>query len=157
VKNVFAWEEKVFAPFDGVISEVVDGCEDRDSLNLIRDVIIALVLAPRQKPNDTTFFLGNHIIMQSDKGIFALFAHLRKGSIVIQKGERVRAGEVIASIGNSGNTIQPHLHFQLMEDNAPFAAHPLPFVFSSYEKKESDAWVVKEFALPDNGQVFRKI
>lgn len=157
VMNVFAWEKKVFAPFDGVIVEVVNSCDDRETLNLIRDVITALVLAPRHKPNDTTFFLGNYVIMQSDKGIYALFAHLRKGSIAVKEGERVKAGGVIAAIGNSGNTIQPHLHFQLMEDNAPSTAIPIPFVFSGYEKKEGGAWKREEFALPKNSQVFRTI
>lgn len=157
VADVFAWEKKVFAPFDGVIVEAVNSCEDREKLNIFRDVIYTLVLAPRQKPNDATFFLGNHVIMQSDKGIYALFAHLRKDSIAIQQGERVKAGEAIAAIGNSGNTIQPHLHFQLTKDSDPFTAIPLPFVFAGFDKKEGRSWKREQLALPRNGQVFRTI
>jgi murein DD-endopeptidase MepM/ murein hydrolase activator NlpD len=131
--------------------------EDRESLNLIRDAFTALVRAPRQKPNDAAFFLGNHIIMRSAQGIYALFAHLRKDSVAVRQGERVRAGDAIAAIGNSGNTIQPHLHFQLMQDNAPFTAILLAFVFSAYERQDGDAWKSQVHALPSNRQVFRAV
>ena len=157
VTNVFAWEKTVFAPFEGEIVEAENTCEDRTTLNLVRDVFTALVRAPRQKLNDAAFFLGNHIIMRSDQGVYALFAHLRKDSFAVKVGQRVRAGQAIAAVGNSGNTIQPHLHFQLMRDNAPFTAIPLPFVFSEYEKKEGDAWKNAVLSLPNNRQVFRTI
>ncbi len=104
---MFAWEKPLFAPFDGVIIETANSCNDRKSLNLIRDLFVALVVAPRQKHRDTSHFLGNHIIMQSEQGIYALFAHLRRGSVCVKQGERVTAGSAIATIGNSGNTIMP--------------------------------------------------
>ena len=64
-------------------------------------------------------------------------------------------GDPIAAIGNSGNTIQPHLHFQLMQHNAPFTANPLAFVFADYEMKDGKAWKGEALSLPNNGQVFR--
>lgn len=155
VSDVFAWEKPVFAPFEGVVVAVVNSCEDRTSLNLVKDAFTALLRAPRRKPDDTVFFLGNHIIMQSSQGFYALFAHLRQDSLTVKVGEQVRAGQTIAAIGNSGNTIQPHLHFQLMQDNAPLSAIPLPFVFSVYEKKTGNAWVREAGSLPNNRQVFR--
>ena len=157
VSQVYGWEKKVYAPFDGEIIETANTSQDRQTLNLFRDGVTALVLAPRQQPHDSAFFLGNHVIMRSDQGVHALFAHFRQGSLVVRQGNRVRAGEAIAAIGNSGNTIQPHLHFQLMQDNAPFTAMPLPFVFSGYEKKEGGVWKSEALTLPRNRQVFRTI
>lgn len=157
VTNVFAWDKEVFAPFDGVIVETVDSCEARETLNLIRDVIAALLFAPRRKSASSAVFPGNHVVMQSDKGIYALFVYLRRGNIVVKEGQRVEAGGVIAAIGNSGNTIQPHLHFQPMEESAPFTSSPFPFVFSVCEIKAGEEWKREAFTFPGNGQVFRTI
>lgn len=156
VSNVFSWGKKVFAPFDGVIIQAENFCDDRESLNLIRDVIVGLLTAPRQKKNGPKFFLGNHIIMHLDNGFYALFAHLKKGSIEVKKGERIQRGQHIASVGNSGNTIQPHLHFQLMRSNNLFSDTPIPFVFSSYEIKEGRTWKEERDGLPANRRVFRR-
>ena len=153
--NTFAWGKEIFAPFDAVIVAAENSCDDRKALNLVRDVIAGLILAKNHDMNDTNFFLGNHVIMQSDNGIYALFAHLRKGSIRVKKSEGVKTGDLIAAIGNSGNTIQPHLHFQLMKENGPFTAPPIPFVFSAYETREGRTWKKEQSSLPKNGQVFR--
>ena len=104
--------------------------------------------------NDTKFFFGNHVIMQSNYGIYALFAHLRKDSIKVKKGGKVKTGDIIAAIGNSGNTIQPHLHFQLMKENNPITSPPLPFVFSRFETKQQKTWKTRTKSLPRNRQVF---
>ena len=155
VSKVLAWEKQVLAPFNAVIVDTESACQDRKSLNFVRDVIAGLLLAKKHDMDETKFFLGNHVIMQSDSGIYALFAHLRKGSVRVNNGDRVKSGDLIAAIGNSGNTIQPHLHFQLMIENSPFTSPPIPFVFSTYETKVGKAWKQQSNSLPANGQVFR--
>jgi len=47
--------------------------------------------------------------------------------------------------------------YPTMQDNAPFMAIPLPFVFSGYEKKAGNAWIREASSLPNNRQVFRTI
>ena len=153
--NTFAWEKGVFAPFDAVIVEAEHTCDDRTTLNLVRDAIAGLILARRHDMSDKQFFLGNHVIARSDSGVYALFAHLRKDSLRVHKGARVKSGDPIAAIGNSGNTIQPHLHFQLMSENEPLTAPPLPFVFSAYETRLGNTWRQERSSLPRNSQVFR--
>ena len=148
-------DAKDLVAVDAVVIETESSCDDRVSLNLVRDVVAGLVLAKRHAVNDARFFLGNHVVMQSDAGIYALFAHLRKESIRVEKGERVGTGDWIAAVGNSGNTIQPHLHFQLMKDNSPFSSPPLRFVFASYETRQGKAWKTERTFLPKDGQVFR--
>lgn len=44
-----------------------------------------------------------------------LLAHLRRGSISVCAGDGVRLGEVVGECGNSGNSIQPHVHVQATE------------------------------------------
>lgn len=41
-----------------------------------------------------------------------MVGHLREGSVAVTTGDRVRAGQVIGQVGNSGNTAEPHVHIQ---------------------------------------------
>ena len=72
---------------------------------------------------------GNRVIMDIGDGRFALYAHMIPGSIVVEEGERVRAGEKLGLLGNSGNTDAPHLHFQIMNGPGDLNSVGLPFVF----------------------------
>jgi murein DD-endopeptidase MepM/ murein hydrolase activator NlpD len=80
---------------------------------------------------------------------------LRKGSIKVQPGDKVKSGDPIAVVGNSGNTIQPHLHFQIMKENSLLTSLPLPFIFSTYETKDGKTWKKQYQSLPENNRVFR--
>jgi Peptidase family M23 len=54
---------------------------------------------------------------------YAVLAHLRRGSLRVASGQPVHAGAQVAECGNSGNSTEPHLHFQLMDHRSvPFAA-----------------------------------
>ncbi len=66
-------------------------------------------------------------------GVYAAFAHLKRGSITVRKGQRVAAGELFAECGNSGNSSEPHLHFQLMDHRSTLFAGGLPFRFGAID------------------------
>ncbi|HHT7235674.1 MULTISPECIES: M23 family metallopeptidase [Bacillus] len=54
---------------------------------------------------------GNHIYLRLDEtGTFLILAHLKKGSIKVKEGQYVNEGEVLAQVGNSGSSSEPHLH-----------------------------------------------
>ncbi len=74
---------------------------------------------------------GNNVIEQIDPGHFALYAHLRPGSIpaTIVAGALLRAGDRLGAVGNSGSSTAPHLHFQVMDQPSALDATGLPFVF----------------------------
>lgn len=60
------------------------------------------------------FNAGNFVLLRHDgiRGIaFTLYAHLQKGSITVSRGQAIRQGDHIASVGSSGNSMRPHLHF----------------------------------------------
>jgi len=44
----------------------------------------------------------------------------------------VKAGQVLALLGNSGNSTEPHLHFHLIDRNSPLGGEGLPFAYPSY-------------------------
>jgi hypothetical protein len=73
--------------------------------------------------------IGNHVILDLGDGTYALYAHLRRGSLTVRPGDRVRTGQLLGRCGNSGNSTEPHLHFQLMDGACPDTAHGTPFTW----------------------------
>jgi murein DD-endopeptidase MepM/ murein hydrolase activator NlpD len=61
-----------------------------------------------------------------------LFAHLQQHSIRVHLHDKVKRGQRIAKVGDSGNTTGPHLHFQLMDRNAALASEGIPYVFDRF-------------------------
>ena len=47
-------------------------------------------------------------------------------------GDRVRPGQTLGLLGNTGNTDAPHLHFQIMDGRSPLQSNGLPFVFDRF-------------------------
>ncbi|ABS21779.1 peptidase M23B [Bacillus cytotoxicus NVH 391-98] len=55
--------------------------------------------------------VGNHIYIRLDEtGTYLVLAHLKKGSVRVKKGQHIKEGTVVANVGNSGNSSEPHLH-----------------------------------------------
>jgi Peptidase family M23 len=78
-------------------------------------------------------YSGNHIVQDLGDGNYALYAHLTTGSIRVKVGDQLSSGQVIGSLGNSGNTDGPHLHFHVMSTPDPLRSNGLPFVLSSFK------------------------
>jgi len=117
----------VVAPCDGTVVHVGDGARDhggRTSWPLLALWFAESALRELAGPGR---LLGNHVVIEVAPGVHALVAHLRRGSVTVRPGERVRAGEQIATCGNSGNSTEPHVHFQLMDLARPALAAGLPF------------------------------
>lgn len=75
---------------------------------------------------------GNHIILDLGDGRYVLYAHLQPGSLRVGSGERVRRGQELARVGNSGNTSEPHLHLHVMDAPSALLANGVPYVFDRY-------------------------
>ena len=75
---------------------------------------------------------GNHVILALPNGQFAFYAHLIPGSITVKEGDFVTKGQVIAKLGNTGNTSAPHLHLHIMETASSLGSNGLPHVFEGY-------------------------
>ena len=77
---------------------------------------------------------GNYVALELENGKFAFYEHLQHGSLNVKAGDRVRPGQVIARLGNSGSSsIGPHLHFHVADASATLAAEGMPFVFREFE------------------------
>lgn len=56
-------------------------------------------------------YAGNSVFLRIGPGLYACYAHIKRGSVLVRAGQRVRVGQRIGLVGNSGNTTAPHLHF----------------------------------------------
>ncbi len=54
---------------------------------------------------------GNYILVQHEEDIYTLYAHCQQ--VLPQVGDKIEAGQVIATVGMSGNATGPHLHFEI--------------------------------------------
>jgi murein DD-endopeptidase MepM/ murein hydrolase activator NlpD len=58
---------------------------------------------------------------------------MQPGSIPVHKGESVKAGQVIGLVGNTGNSVAPHLHFQVMDRPSSLASNGLPYEIRDFK------------------------
>ncbi|WP_370331242.1 M23 family metallopeptidase [Mycolicibacterium hippocampi] len=76
---------------------------------------------------------GNHVVQDLGDGNYAFYAHLQTGTVQVEPGDQLTTGQVIGSLGNSGNSDAPHLHFHVMNSPDPLRSDGLPFVLSSFQ------------------------
>jgi hypothetical protein len=75
---------------------------------------------------------GNSVVLDLGERRYALYAHLQPGSIRVKQGERVKRGQVIGLVGNTGNSVEPHLHFHVMDGPLSLASNGLPYEIDEY-------------------------
>jgi hypothetical protein len=73
---------------------------------------------------------GNYVVLDLGGGRFAFYAHLQPGSLRVKAGDRVRSGQVIGLVGNSGNSTEPHLHFHISNGLSPLGSEGLPYAIT---------------------------
>lgn len=76
---------------------------------------------------------GNYVIIDIGRGRYAFYAHLKPGSLRVRPGDRVRRGQVVGLVGNSGNSTEPHLHFHVMDGTLPLGSEGVPYVYETFE------------------------
>ncbi|OOZ84320.1 M23 family metallopeptidase [Bacillus cereus] len=84
--------------------------------------------------DDFQSMAGNHIYLRVDETkTYLILAHLKKGSIKVREGQHVNEGEVLAQVGNSGSSSEPHLHIHHQRQDPSkvsiFLSEGLPLYF----------------------------
>jgi len=94
--DYYCYGAPVVAPADGTVVNIVDGIQDNDpgEVNMAQN-------------------WGNTIVIKHADFLFSQVSHLKQDSFKVKIGDFLKKGEHIASLGNSGRSPQPHLHFQL--------------------------------------------
>lgn len=118
-ESYFTYNQPVIAVADAEVAVVVDGLKDAEPGVLQQDL-------PLHE------YGGNYVVLKLSEGVYALYAHLVPGSIVVKEGDKVKLGDELAKAGNSGNSTEAHLHFHVMDGISPLTATNLPFEISSF-------------------------
>jgi hypothetical protein len=114
---------EVIAVADGVVHAARDGLADNQPL---------VEPPPPASPSASDAY-GNYVIIAVNDHTFVHYVHLKRNSVAVKAGQRVRRGQVIGRLGNSGNTNGAHLHFNITDGPLPEDAQGLPFVFGAFE------------------------
>jgi hypothetical protein len=102
-------------------------------------VVFAIDGFPEQTPGSypTNIALdkadGNSVILDLGNRRYALYAHLQPGSVKVHRGEKVRLGQVIGLVGDTGNSIVPHLHFQVTDGPSSLSSNGLPYAIRDFQ------------------------
>jgi Peptidase family M23 len=121
VENYVDYGAEVLAVAEGTVVETLNTLDEQ---------------VPGKLPDPATITLenidGNHVVIELGKGVYAFYAHLQKESVLVKKGQRVKRGQVLGKLGNTGNTSAPHLHFHLMDGPSVLGSNGLPYVIDGF-------------------------
>jgi hypothetical protein len=123
------YKSEVMAIADGVVVDCCDGSPENPT---------APEMLPKEKRREiaekfgfVVVASGNYVIIEHPKNEFSFYAHLAKDSVKVKKGQKVKQGQVIGLLGNSGNSTGPHLHLQLMAGPSILTGRGLPCHFTN--------------------------
>lgn len=135
LENYFCFTKNVLAPADGVVVSVVNHFPNTP------------IVEEGKADCSASDVRGNHIIIRHSKHEYSVIAHLLPNSICVKKDDRVSRGQVIAKCGNSGNTSEPHIHFQVQYGKSFALSAGLPILFAHIiidGEKMSAGFITKE-------------
>jgi murein DD-endopeptidase MepM/ murein hydrolase activator NlpD len=120
--NWAAYGTEVLAVANGVVAAIKDGIVENNPAS-----------STRAGPIDADTVNGNYVVLDLGRGRFAFYGHLQPNSLRVNVGDRVRRGQLLALVGNSGDSDAPHLHFHIADAASPLAAEGLPYALDSFE------------------------
>jgi murein DD-endopeptidase len=151
-KNYRAYGHEIHAVADGIVTETKDGLPQNTPG--AKSLAIPITLET---------IGGNHVITDMGNGLYAFYAHMQPGTLRVKVGDKVHRGQVLGLLGNTGNSSEPHLHFDICNASSMLACEGFPYAFASFEVvgkgegwKSSDsheAAVKHEMEIPTEDEV----
>lgn len=117
VTDYFCYGKPVLAAADGIVIEIK---------NLFEDTPIP---EKEEMVCHASDVRGNYIVIQHSSHEYSTIAHIKKDSFCVKVGDKVYRGQQIACSGNSGNTSEPHIHFQVQQGKSFLLSASLPIWF----------------------------
>lgn len=138
IRSYLSYESHVLAVADGKVVDVRDGIPDNkpghvgaEALNLTLETIA-----------------GNIVVLDLGHGEFAYYAHLKPGSPRVKVGQRVKRGDVLARVGNSGSSFEPHLHFEVTTSPEAMRGEGVPYVLDAFAATTAGTRTQRQRELP---------
>ena len=121
-KNYRAYGHEIHAVADGIVTETKDGLPQNTPG--AKSLAIPITLET---------IGGNHVITDMGNGLYAFYAHMQPGTLRVKVGDKVHRGQVLGLLGNTGNSSEPHLHFDICNASSMLACEGFPYAFASFE------------------------
>lgn len=138
--SYFCYDNPVYSVADGTVVEATDGIPENVPHSGKYAVNINLINAG-----------GNHVVVDIGNNRYAFFAHMRPGTVAVKVGDRVKTGQILGHVGNSGSSTEPHLHMHIVDHPSFLAGHGVPYEFTSFSATGSP----ETLARPHDEMVFR--
>ena len=137
--DYFSFGQEIIAPADGVVTDVITGVADN-------------------RPGVVNNFadIGNMVMIRHATGEVSVFAHLKLGSTRVSVGQRVTRGQVLGLCGNSGNSDEPHLHYQLQDSNVPTRESTIKVFFQNLVVRHDSTESAQGEYSPVKGDIVRR-
>jgi hypothetical protein len=119
LKSYAIFGQQVLAVADAVVASTTDGEPEQ---------------TPGKYPSGISLDAadGNSVILDLGGGNYALYAHMQPGSLKVRPGDKVTRGQVIGLVGDSGNSVVPHLHFQVMDGPSSLGSNGFPYEIDEF-------------------------
>ena len=120
LENYFIYGLPILSPADGEVVKVFDSIPDlkiREELGIVESAKNAH---------------GNYVMIKTDTNEYLVLCHIKPKTTKVKVGEKVKQGQEIGSVGNSGNTSEPHLHIHLQDSKNLDFAEGIPLYFHNY-------------------------
>lgn len=124
-RNYYAYRSEIHAVGDGRVVSVLDGIPE----NIPNSPTMAVTITLAN-------IAGNSVIEDLGGGRYALYAHMIPGTVRVKPGDRVKDGQVLGLLGNSGNSTEPHLHFQISDSPMALGGEGLPFLLNKFTRRD---------------------
>jgi murein DD-endopeptidase MepM/ murein hydrolase activator NlpD len=135
--DYYAYGRDVLAVADGVVVEVsTDATEANDRLRQPGESEEAYWKRTVEEQNKLLtkgykLPFGNYVVIRHAGGEFSHYGHLKQGSVRVKAGDAVTRGQAIAQLGHTGNSTEPHLHFQLTDGPDSLYSRGVPITFKN--------------------------
>ncbi|MET3211876.1 UNVERIFIED_CONTAM: hypothetical protein ABIC26_004844 [Paenibacillus sp. PvR008] len=97
-ESYYAFGQPVLAPASGTVVSVVNHIPDNEPVGVMNEKVPA----------------GNEVVIDHG-GEYSVLAHMKNGSVKVKVGDKVKSGDEVGLLGNSGNSSEAHLHFQVSD------------------------------------------
>jgi hypothetical protein len=125
LKSYTIFGKPVLAVADATVVGLTDGLPEQTP-----GKFPAIISLDEADGNSVILDLGEHDL---GKHRYAMYAHMQPGSIKVRLHDHVKRGQVIGLVGNSGNSVAPHLHFQVMDGVFSLASNGLPYEIDEFQ------------------------
>jgi murein DD-endopeptidase MepM/ murein hydrolase activator NlpD len=123
-ESYYCYNRDILAPCEGTVLSIQDGYEDS---------IIDGKGSADCRANDIR---GNHILISHGNKEYSLIAHIKKNSFLVRIGDTVTQGQILARCGNSGNSSEPHIHYQLQDGESFYFSSGIPVGFCDIQAEQ---------------------